>query len=732
MKIKDNLSKILGVFLILTFCILSILLSLVARDFRDPEKKELAAYSFFLENRFYDYRYLKTKQSTKIDKDIVLIKLDDESLQKIGTWPLPRTTWSNLITKLDLYGSKVIAFDIMFPENAPLLNNVNQDEIFKNAIKKFQSKGNRKVVLPYTTNNYRSNSSYKEVPFELMDLMVESRQLTSANLQESYVDKYTFPIETLLEATPDLGYINMEADSDGVFRHYKLVSNVESMYLPSMALKAYSSLKELGPKLLIKENGSGSIQAHETLVDLNSNGESKIRWLGSDENFYNIPLWKVIVAKDDDIKLNKLFKNKLVFIGSTATGAHDLRNTPISSTLAGVFAHINMVHMLKNNYIYKSSQESVYVTFLILFIALILMLLVMYFSNALYDVLALGIICVSIYKIDLLYFTPVGYELKLAFTIIAVVMTYSWITFINFYRSNKEKKQIKTAFSRYVAPSIVNDMLSNPEKLKVGGERKDITCLFSDVRDFTTISEELSAADLAKCLNKYMGKMTDIVFNNSGTLDKYIGDAIVAFWGAPLDLDDHASHALRASVQMLEILPEINQEFKNEGFPEFKIGLGLNSGECNVGNMGSDSIFAYTALGDNMNLGARLESLSKHYGAQILISGKTYDRIDNTEFKCRKIDNVQVKGKEEGSLVYEVLYSYHPFFMDTYSFENFNNAYKLFEQKEFIQSKDLILKVLESHPKDIPSILLKNKLHIYISTPPKASEDHTLTRMTKK
>ncbi len=732
MGVKDSIVKIFGVFLIISFSIISILLGLVERDISNTELKDIISYSSFFENRFYDYRKNQNAKSKLINSKIVLIKIDDESLQKIGIWPLPRTTWVNLIKKLDKFDSKVIAFDLMFPEKAPIFDGINSDDFFKEAILDYQNKKNRKIILPYTNQDFLSNSSYKEIPVELYDYMLDSRQIGKENLKAHFVNKHTFPIPKLLESSPGLAYINMLEDSDGVFRHYKMVTNVDSTYFPSLGLMAYQSLERINSKVIINRNGSAILNIKNRELELNNIGETKIRWLGSQENFVNIPLWKVLDAKEDDEKLKSLFKDKLVFVGSTAVGAHDLRNTPIDSKLPGVYTHINVVNMLSENYQYKSSQESIMVTIILLIVFLFIMLMMMVLSNPLYDIVTLILICTAIYQLDTFYFLDNGYELKLAFTFFSIITSYSWITLINFYKSNREKKQIKNAFSRYVAPSIVNEMLSNPEKLKVGGERRDITCLFSDVRDFTSISEALSANDLARCLNKYMGKMTDVVFENSGTLDKYIGDAIVAFWGAPMDLADHAGHALRASVKMIEILPKINQEFKASGFPEFKIGIGLNSGECNVGNMGSDTIFAYTALGDNMNLGARLESLCKYYGAQILISGKTYERIDTNEFLCRKIDNVQVKGKEVGSLVYEVLYSYHPIFMDIYSFKNFNKAYEFFERRDFNKAKDFIIKVLESHPKDRPSILLEEKILNCLDTPPKDNIDHTLTRMISK
>ena len=275
-------------------------------------------------------------------------------------------------------------------------------------------------------------------------------------------------------------------------------------------------------------------------------------------------------------------------------------------------------------------------------------------------------------------------------------------------------------------------MLDNPDKLKVGGEKRDITCMFSDVRDFTSISEQLTATELAMALNRYMGEMTDIVFETNGTLDKYIGDAIVAFWGAPLDIGDHVNQAVDAGVRMLEALPAINKEFEEKNLPEFKIGLGLNSGECSVGNMGSDQIFAYTALGDNMNLGARLESLCKYYGAQILISEYTFKRLDQDRFTTRLIDNVIVKGKTEPVGVYEVLYSYHPFMKDQVSLKKFKEAFDLFLKGNFIEAKTSFDEILTIHPEDKASNRMSETCAHWIENPPKEGEDFRVTTMKTK
>lgn len=731
MKFKENLLEITGVLLIFLFSISSILFGIVEREISEFKFKEYISYASFFENRFYDMRSNRFNNYDAIDDSSVLVKIDDDTLQKVGTWPLPRKTWIDLLKKLKNFQTKVVAFDIIFPESSLACNEVNPDLEFKKALKDF-NKDDNKVIIAYTTSYNKSSRTYTEIPEDLFNYVLDSEQAGQIEIRKSYVDKHTYPIKEILDSGANLGTINMLEDSDGVFRNYPIVTNLDSLYLPSLGLRAYEGLTNEPTKLSIDSTGKATFKFNSKKIEINNNGEAKIRWFGHQENFYNIPLWKVLEAKDDDQKLLKLFKGKIAFIGSTALGAHDLRNTPIDPKLPGVYAHMNVVHMLKSGFLYKNQQESIKITLIILVIGMVFLLGTMYFGNAIIDLIATATLCLFIYYLDSIYFIQEGYELKLAFTFFSIIMTYSWLTFSNFNKSNKEKKQIKGAFSRYVAPSIVNDMLSNPDKLKVGGERKDITCLFSDVRDFTSISEKLSAQNLAKCLNHYMGQMTDIVFETNGTLDKYIGDAIVAFWGAPLDLEDHENKALEAAVRMLEVLPNINRDFKKEGFPEFKIGLGLNSGECNVGNMGSDTIFAYTALGDNMNLGARLESLCKHYGAQILISEFTYEKIDKEKFICRKIDNVQVKGKEKGVGVYEVLYSYHSLMMDQYSLKNFKEAYIRFEQKDFKSSEVLLEKILEAHPKDVPSQKLIKRVKKYREFPPLEGKDHTLTKMTSK
>lgn len=681
----------------------------------------------------------KPKENIRyISDDIILIKVDDESLAKINSWPVPRENWTNLLDKLTLFNTKVVAFDVLFPEEVKSCGDVSPDDGFNEAVGRFQSENDRRIIFAYTVQNAQKGDTefLSEFPVELYGSMVDSQVVDeNDSLTPNLIEKHTWPISKLLENEPDLGYLNMHEDTDGVFRHYPLAANItgDNIIVPSLGFRAYMSYTGKSPKLVVRKGGSNShLEIDNKKIGVNAKGESKIRWIGETNNYRSISLWKVLAADPSNPFYQELLSNKIAFIGSTAVGAHDLRNSPINSKLPGVYAHMNFVDMLLQNNFYKPMEDSIKYSFYFLGISMLILIVVMFFGNAILDLFVMIALVASTYYVDYAYFLEDGYQITLFFINFCIVTTYSYITFLSFYQASSEKKQIKGAFSRYVAPSIVDDMLENPDKLKIGGEKRDITCMFSDVRDFTSISEMLSPTDLAMALNKYMGKMTDIVFETNGTLDKYIGDAIVAFWGAPLDIGDHVNQAVDAAVKQLEALPAINEEFKAKGYPEFKIGLGLNSGDCSVGNMGSDQIFAYTALGDNMNLGARLESLCKYYGAQILVSEYTFKRMDQERFQSRLIDMVIVKGKTEPVGVYEVLYSYHPLMIDQTGLKQFKEAYQLFLDGKFKEAQAIFQHLLENHSHDKACLRMNEACQKWIDNPPKEGEDWRITTMTTK
>lgn len=722
----------LGLFVIFLIALWSIFGSLFLREGKnDGLVHTFLDYSSSFDDRFYDYRMREQIDRTYKSKDVVLLEIDDVSLQKIGMWPIPRSLHAKMINNLKSFGAKVLALDILYPEKAPVCGVVSQDDELAKAFSNFTSDGGAAFISYAYTDN--ETNALPETPDALLIEVVSTTRTHSKLGHNYFIDGYTFPIQDFLDAGAGVSNISSLADSDGVFRHYPVIIRVNDDYFPSLALSAFRAFKP-EEKVVVNPlpDETGELLINEkALAQLNSRGEFKIRYVNTDA-FNRMSLHKVLDAKPDDQKMKQFFEGKIVFVGSSATGAHDLRNTPIDPKLPGVYSHMNVTRMLLDQYFLKPVNDSIQYSLIILFVGMLMFLSAQYFGNAFLDLLIIAVVMGSSYYLDHIYFLPEGYELKLFFCYFCFIASYSWNTFLKFYEASREKKQIKGTFARYVAPTIVDEMLKDPEKLQVGGFKRDITCLFSDVRDFTSISEGLSATELAHSLNMYMGQMTDIVFDNKGTLDKYIGDAIVAIWGAPLEIGNHAQYAVESAIKMMEAMPAINAEFKRLGRPEFRVGVGLNSGDCNVGNMGSARIFSYTALGDNMNLGARLEGLCKYYGTQILISEYTLARIDQTNMKIRPIDKVIVKGKTLPVAIFEVLHGAHPMAADIEAFGFYNTGFQLFQKRNFAPALNIFEQILLAHDQDIPTKRMRDLCKKYVEHPEMADDDFDVTKMTEK
>jgi adenylate cyclase len=728
----------LGHTIILIFSLLTILNSIISRQIQ--ERAELSLFQTILkytishEDRFYDFR-MKSQLDPKFkSKEIVLIDIDDYSLKKLGTWPIPRTIHAKMIDKLRHFGAKVVALDILYPERSPNFEGVNPDKKLFNSFKTFQENG--KIFLSYSLTSEKSESlNSEEWPEEIYDNTLTIRNNSpKAHLRPSYLNRDSLPITELLESGVGMGYISTLEDFSGVFRHYQIVANVDSTYFNSLALNAVSTYIEKTPTLFLSlsDDISGILQLGDTKIQITEKGEFKVRYIGGKDQFHSISLFDLVNADPNDKKIMNLINGKIIFVGSSALGAHDLRPSPIDPKMPGVYSHLNVAHMLIENYFFQDEGKSVIISCIILLLGLAFFLIVQRSGNALLDSTVVIFLILTTYLADKIYFLPQGYEIRLFYIYFCLMSCYSWNTFLKFYQANNEKKQIRGTFARYVAPTIVDEMLKDPDKLHVGGTKMDITCLFSDVRDFTKISEGLSATELAHSLNIYMGAMTDIVFDTKGTLDKYIGDAIVALWGAPLSIGNHAQYAVEAAIKMINTLPGINEEFRKLGRPTFNVGIGLNSGECSVGNMGSSRIFSYTALGDNMNLGARLESLCKYYGAQILISDMTLDRLDLAQIKTRPLDKVVVKGKTQAVGIHEVLHAHHWLTKNSEAFEKYLNGYKLFLMKDFNAALEIFNELLKEQDSDKPSKRLRDLCKNFLEKPESVTADFEVTVMTEK
>lgn len=754
MMFKKRFLKILRPLGILLLAILSH----YSHDLYDLTGIEAIGKLNVFESKFYDFRNednltrpREDRKPDEINNDIFLVKIDDSSLGKLGVWPLPRTIYADLLKQLAKYDVKVVAFDVLFPEKSPPYAGINPDVTFRKSLEDFVAE-KRSVVLSYSLVNFNlgpkgelisdtDEQFFETFPEDLYLNTVNSKENKEGELEPSGISVETYPIAEFIEPGSNLGFISSGEDPDGIFRKYKAIAkshSEEGVLFDSLGLISYlewSKERDIFADFYVNATGqlrSGLKLPGGQFLELDRQGNAKLRYIGAEEAFQSFSLYDVLHPDEaTDRELRKL-AGKIVFVGSTANGAHDLRPTPVSAKMAGVYAHMNFVHMLSKRHLFQKSETSILISLVFLFLGMSLFLFLHRFENAVLDLVSLIVLIAGSYYVDVTYLMDRGYELKLFTCYLCFLVTYLWNTFLNFYEANKEKRQIRGTFARYVAPTVVDEMLKDPENIQVGGTRKDITCLFSDVRDFTSISESLSAQELANVLNDYMNRMTDIVFDTKGTLDKYIGDAIVAIWGAPVSIGNHAQYAVEAALRMAEAMPALNEEFRQKNFPVFHVGIGLNTGECSVGNMGSTRIFSYTALGDNMNLGARLEGLCKYYGTQILISENTLARLEKDSVKARPIDKVIVKGRTQAVAIFEVISKVHPMAERPELFQLYLSAHLLYSQKNFRGAVEIFDQILTGIPEDKPTKRLKSVCEKYLDAPDLVTDEFDVTKMTEK
>ena len=396
--------------------------------------------------------------------------------------------------------------------------------------------------------------------------------------------------------------------------------------------------------------GVESIKIGNIAIPTDDRGRLLINYMGPVKTFPHYSIHDIINGK---IPADKL-RGKIVLVGVTATAVYDLRVTPFSPVYPGVEIHANVIeNILHHNFLIFSSLIRMIDILAIIAFGLAMGLIIPRLRAVWGALTALIIIGVFIAG-NLFAFFHFNIWFNLVYPVLTMLAIYLGITIYRYMKEEREKKKIKGAFQYYLTASVINEMLKDPTKLKLGGDKKDLSVLFSDIRGFTTISEKLTPEDLVRLLNEYLTAMTDIVFKYDGLLDKYMGDAIMAVFGAPLDQPDHAHRACMTALEMMSNLHNLQKKWKAEGRPVLDIGIGINTGDMVVGNMGSEMRFDYTVMGDHVNLGSRLEGTNKEYGTNIIISEFTYAVVKES-MSCRELDWVRVKGKIKPVKIYELL-----------------------------------------------------------------------------
>ena len=596
---------------------------------------------------------------------VTIVDIDEESLAKIGQWPWPRTVVADLILKLRAAGAVVIGFDVVFPEpdrTSPTLFLKTMRGLDPAVVKALQSLPDNDSVMATAMRQAlvvlgqsgfeRAGTANKTPP---------KKAPHGERGQDPRPHLLNFPglirnIPRLENAARGIGMITVRPEPDGVTRRVPLVSRIGDDLYPSLSVEilriatggaAYATdATQSGMKGIILRGLRGQVK-----IPTDHDGHFWIHFRKSDRARY-IPAMDVLSGKAP----GGLLRGKLVLVGTSAVGMRDIKATPLEAAIPGVEAQAFVIeNMISKTFL----TRPVWTAGAELVVTGLLSLLLIAFVPMLGAVrsLVLGFIAIAAAAGGVWYaFAYKGLLLDLTFPAGTTFAVYAVLAYMNYVGEERSKRQVRSAFSRYMSPALVEQLADSPERLVLGGETKELSILFSDIRGFTTISEGLDAGELTGLINDYLTPMTDVILKNGGTIDKYIGDAIMAFWNAPLNDPNHADNSCRAALAMLTALEEFNHQSAaaaasggRQHIP-IKIGIGINTGQCSVGNMGSMQRFDYSVLGDSVNLAARLESSTKNYGVEIIIGENTQKLVPN--LATMELDLVKVKGKTEASRIF--------------------------------------------------------------------------------
>ncbi|MEI7817799.1 MAG: adenylate/guanylate cyclase domain-containing protein, partial [Desulfuromonadales bacterium] len=494
-----------------------------------------------------------------------------------------------------------------------------------------------------------------------------------------------------------------------LFRRAPLLLLYDGNIYPSMVLQSLKYFTKELAQVSIGSDGVRAIQVGKYIIPSNQNGELTINYYGPGGTIKTYSAADIIKKR---LPVNEL-KDKLAFVGFTEIGIYDVRPTPFDSILPGVEIHATAAANVLEQRLIVHNRNTILTERATLFLLpLILALLLGLAPSATVGFLAGCILSALHLAINYLLFSRYSVDLSLVSPLLALGIT---TISSEIYRSlvvDRKGRYMKKAFSNYVSADLVAQIMKNPDSLKLGGEKKEISILFSDIRGFTTLSEKLSPEDLVQLLNEYLNPMTLIVLEEKGTLDKYIGDAIMALFNAPLDVIDHADHACRTALRMMLKLDDLNRSFIERGIQTIDIGIGINTGDAVVGNMGASMRFDYTAIGDNVNLASRLEGLNKMYGTHIIVSEST-KLLAGKDLHFREIDLVAVKGKQQPVPIYELMSG-----GESVSMTMFSEALRLYRSREFSAALLLFDDFCSQKEDRVSSIYIERCSEFIINQPP--------------
>lgn len=637
-----------------------------------------------LQNWFYDF--------DQASSEIIVVAIDENSLDEkalgaLTSWP--RENYAKAIEILNQNGAATIGIDVTFPNSSTW--GEDDDQVLANVLEKYPN-----VVM---ASRYFFKDKKKQ---------------------------FEWPNATLAQAQPQLGWINILQDEDGFVRQLPTFSPSENGLIEAFSLAISRIYLNVPPEDYRVTDGqfhfSQNISIPVTTKKDSESGEEVnlmyVNYFAAPNSFRHISFVDLLNGKLEDKNGPIDLRDKIVLIGPTAVDLQDDYLSPVSEglSMAGVEIHANAIQtLITKEFLRDQSSLSLMLSIVAI---LVLNLIIFSFLKVRYALLLL-----IIEVVGLLILGIVAYEFRILVNVVYPILV-SFLSFMGSYSlrfilEQNKRKFIEGAFSRYVNKDVMKQIQNDPSMLKLGGAKVDLTVLFSDIAGFTTISENFKPEELVGFLNEYLGEMTDIIMKRQGTLDKYEGDAIMAFWNAPLPQHDHALNACLAALENQKKLAALRKKWSKMNLPEMRVRIGINTGEAVVGNMGSSERFNYTAMGDNVNLASRLEGINKQYGTYLMISQHTHEDVKEEVF-CRELDDLRVKGKKTAVKVFELMAKKGEETEEMIHIKHgFEEGLKLYREKKFTDAKEKF----EALKNDPPSQVFAKRCEDFIQHPPAADWD---------
>jgi len=638
-----------------------LLFALVPLRLANPRPlEELRVRSFDL------FQVLRPREQTS--RPVAIVDIDEDSLKAIGQWPWPRTTIADLVTRITQLGAITIGFDIIFAEpdrmspaiaeqsfrgidpdtRAKLDSLPSNDQVLADAIKQ------SRVVVGQAGSAIPTPKSPAEMKLQT-GFAVRGPNPAPYLVTFSGLLRNVLPIE---EAAAGRGLFSINPENDGIVRRVPVVMEAQGALVPSLTMEMLRVVSHSSTILVrVNEAGVQSVAVPGLEVPTDRNGQFWVHFNRHDPARY-------VSAKDvlqGNVSPDRL-RGRLVLIGTSAIGLLDLKTTPVEAAMPGVEVHAQILESVLTKSLLDQPNYAIGAEVMVAVLSGLAIIIAAPMLSATVVVLLGAILIAGLVGLSFYLFAEDNLLIDFTYPLISTWLIYLVLTFVNYFREQKQRQQIRSAFGFYLSPHMVEQLARSPEKLVLGGEERRMTILFSDVRGFTTISEHYKddPQGLTRLMNRFLTPLTNAIIERKGTIDKYIGDAIMAFWNAPVDDADQEANACDAALEMQSRAASLNVELKREAeanggkYMPLRIGVGLNTGPCVVGNMGSDFRFNYSVLGDTVNFASRLEARTKDYRLPLVIGSRTAEGAKQ-KFTTMEIDLIQVKGKTQPEAVFAVL-----------------------------------------------------------------------------